>query len=225
MVTSLPPGIRVLNGWFQSASTRTAGFADVNLAGLHPAIQVSYLVMMYISVLPIAISVRRTNVYEERSLGVYGVDDEEDNGNQQSYVGAHLRRQLSFDLWYVFLGLFIIAIVEGDRLQNTNEFVSISSFLHPVMLSDSLRLSHCFRFCSRSCQPMVQSAFPWDTPILIPHSRRSLGLFLSLSLLRCKSEADIAGCLMLWTRPSCCPVKGYRRKNKTTHCGDAERLL
>ena len=121
VVTSLAPGYRVLDGWFQAASTRTAGFSCVNLAALHPAIQVSYLVMMYISVFPIAISVRRTNVYEEKSLGIYAGDEEEDEEGR-SYVGQHLRRQLSFDLWYIFLGLFIISIVEGGRLQNTNEY-------------------------------------------------------------------------------------------------------
>lgn len=123
MVDLNPAGFRVLNGLFQAASTRTAGFATVNLAELHPGIQVSYLVMMYISVFPIAISVRRTNVYEEKSLGIYGSASEEDeDGKKPSYVGAHLRRQLSFDLWYIFLGLFIIAIAEGHHLQNTNEF-------------------------------------------------------------------------------------------------------
>ena len=77
---------------------------------------------MYISVFPIAISMRRTNVYEERSLGIYGSANEEtDDDREPSYVGAHLRKQLSFDLWYVFLGLFIIAIVEGGHLQNTKE--------------------------------------------------------------------------------------------------------
>ena len=78
---------------------------------------------MYISVFPIAISVRRTNVYEERSLGLYGsaVEASEDE-KEPSYVSAHLRRQLSFDLWYIFLGLFIIAIAEGERLSNTNEY-------------------------------------------------------------------------------------------------------
>ena len=113
------PGYRVLNGLFQAVSTRTAGFADVNLSNLHPGIQVSYLIMMYISVFPIAISVRRTNVYEEKSLGIWGSSAEEDDDEKEpSYVGAHLRRQLSFDLWYIFLGLFIIAIAEGPRLQN-----------------------------------------------------------------------------------------------------------
>ncbi|KAM0723592.1 hypothetical protein Q7P37_000579 [Cladosporium fusiforme] len=119
-VTSLSPGFRVLNGWFQATSTRTAGFSSVSLADLHPAVQVSYLVMMYISVFPIAISVRRTNVYEEKSLGIWG--GEEGDEQDQSYVGQHLRRQLSFDLWYIFLGLFIICIVEGDKLANTNEY-------------------------------------------------------------------------------------------------------
>ena len=113
----------MLNGLFQATSTRTAGFASVNLAELHPAIQVSYLIMMYISVFPIAISVRRTNVYEEKSLGIWGsAKDENEDEKEPSYVGAHLRRQLSFDLWYIFLGLFIIAIAEASRLENTNEY-------------------------------------------------------------------------------------------------------
>ena len=124
VITSInPAGYRFLNGLFQAASTRTAGFASVNLAELHPGIQVSYLIMMYISVFPIAISVRRTNVYEEKSLGIYGTAAEEtEDEKEASYVGAHLRRQLSFDLWYIFLGLFVIAIAEGNRLSNTNEY-------------------------------------------------------------------------------------------------------
>ena len=78
---------------------------------------------MYISVFPIAISIRRTNVYEEKSLGIYGSPgDEKEDENEPSYVGAHLRRQLSFDLWYIFLGLFIIAIAEGKNIQNTNDY-------------------------------------------------------------------------------------------------------
>ncbi|KAJ5543743.1 hypothetical protein N7513_007251 [Penicillium frequentans] len=124
-VTSLPPGIRVLDGFFQAVSTRTAGFGVVSLSQLHPSIQVSYLIMMYISVFPIAISMRRTNVYEEKNLGVcsYGQDDGERGGQTApSYIGAHLRRQLAFDLWYVFLGLFFIAIVENDRLEAADDY-------------------------------------------------------------------------------------------------------
>ena len=91
--------------------------------------------MMYISVYPVAISIRRTNVYEERSLGLYAADNEED-GKGTSFVGkspfprgrglivaTHIRRQLSFDLWYVFLGVFIICIVESDQIEDTNNYV------------------------------------------------------------------------------------------------------
>lgn len=76
--------------------------------------------MMYISVFPIAISMRNTNVYEEKSLGVWSNDSQEEE--ETSYLGTHLRRQLSFDLWFVFLGFFLIAIIEGNRLENTNEY-------------------------------------------------------------------------------------------------------
>ncbi|OJD20231.1 hypothetical protein ACJ73_08436 [Blastomyces percursus] len=124
-ITRIPGGIRFVDGLFQAAATRTAGLSVVNLSDIHPAVQVSYMIMMYISVFPIAISVRRTNVYEEGSLGIYSYPDEDEDetlGSKKiNYVGAHLRRQLSFDLWYIFLGLFIIAIVEGNRLDDTGE--------------------------------------------------------------------------------------------------------
>ncbi len=57
------------------------------------------MIMMYISVFPIAISVRRTNVYEEKSLGIYRKTELEDQayGSDLEYVRAHLRQQLSFD--------------------------------------------------------------------------------------------------------------------------------
>ncbi|KAK4621802.1 Low-affinity potassium transport protein [Fulvia fulva] len=141
-VTSLPVGLRILNGWFQAVSTRTAGFASVSLADLHAAIQVSYLIMMYISVFPIAISVRRTNVYEEKSLGIFGGEEDAGDGDQ-SYVSQHLRRQLSFDLWYIFLGLFIIAIVEGDRIANTNQpaFTTFSVLFEIVSAYGTVGLS------------------------------------------------------------------------------------
>jgi len=132
-VTSMPPGFRFLAGLFQAAATRTAGFAVVSLAELHPAIQVSYLIMMYISIFPIAMSMRQTNVYEEKSLGVWAGGD--DTGEEEnSYLSHHLRRQLSFDLWFVFLGFFLIAIIEGSRLENTNEYAfSLFSVLFEIV--------------------------------------------------------------------------------------------
>lgn len=108
-----------------AASTRTAGFASLPIPDLHPAMPVLYMIMMYIGVFPIAISIRRTNVYEEKSLGIYesGVyEDEFDmdhvGSTPMSYVGNHLRRQLSFDLWFVVLAFFLLAISEGSKLKD-----------------------------------------------------------------------------------------------------------
>ncbi|KAM3518554.1 hypothetical protein NHJ13051_008100 [Beauveria bassiana] len=117
-ISQLPLHNRVVVGLFQAASTRTAGFSAVSLAELHPAMPVLYMIMMYISVFPIAISIRRTNVYEEKSLGVYDSNEgAEQEASALSYVGTHLRRQLSFDLWFVFLGFFILCISEGSKIQ------------------------------------------------------------------------------------------------------------
>ncbi|EMR10216.1 hypothetical protein PNEG_01488 [Pneumocystis murina B123] len=111
-----PIYLKILNSLFQSFSTRTAGFTVVNLLTLHTAVLVSYMFMMYISVFPVAVSIRKTNVYEERSLGIYTIDD--DSAQNSSFVGTHIKHQLSFDLWYIFLGLFIICIVENTNIKD-----------------------------------------------------------------------------------------------------------
>ncbi|CAK7898323.1 low-affinity potassium transport protein [[Candida] anglica] len=134
----IPLGYRILNGLFQAFSTRTAGFSVVDLSQLHPAVQVSYMLMMYISVLPLAISIRRTNVYEEQSLGVYLKDENQDQSGEtestpKSFVGAHLRNQLSFDLWFIFLGLFIICIAEGGKLDENNTKFTIFKVLFEII--------------------------------------------------------------------------------------------
>lgn len=99
--------------------------------------------MMYISVFPIAISVRRTNVYEEKSLGIYqevAEDDETAHVSSFSYVGAHLRRQLSFDLWFIFIGFFILSISEGPRLQS-NDFSMFSVLFEIVSAYGTVGMS------------------------------------------------------------------------------------
>lgn len=44
------------------------------LSNLYIAMQVVYVIMMYISVYPVVITMRTSNVYEERSLGIYSDD-------------------------------------------------------------------------------------------------------------------------------------------------------
>lgn len=105
---SIPPGPRVLAGLFQGLAARASGFSIVPIASLAPALQFLYVVMMYIAVYPVALSIRSTNVYEERSLGVFEEPDEDDDEEPTDigklktrrerigrYVGWHWRKQMS----------------------------------------------------------------------------------------------------------------------------------
>jgi len=127
---SVPVGQRVVLGLVQAVAVRFAGFQSIVISALAPAEHVLYFVMMYIAPYPIMMSVRSTNVYEERSLGIF----EQDNDNIENeadypvsdsrvaiwgrYLGRHVRRQLSFDLWWIALALFLICVAERGQLRN-----------------------------------------------------------------------------------------------------------
>ncbi|KIK22690.1 hypothetical protein PISMIDRAFT_101958 [Pisolithus microcarpus 441] len=128
-ISSIPIGVRIVAGLYQAVAVRSGGFNIVPLSELAPAVNVMYAIMMYISVYPIALSVRSTNVYEEQSLGIFSSDeDDEENfhpiGSRVAiwgrYLGMHARRQLSFgeDMWWLSLGLFLVCIIERDNLDN-----------------------------------------------------------------------------------------------------------
>lgn len=76
-VTSLPRGVRVLDGLFQALAVRSGGFYVVSIPGLRIGLLILYVIMMYISVYPVVITRRNSNVYEERSLGIYADDPHE----------------------------------------------------------------------------------------------------------------------------------------------------
>ncbi|KAF5508931.1 Low-affinity potassium transport protein [Colletotrichum fructicola] len=120
-VNDLAMGPRILSALFQAASSRHTGTSTLNLSLVNPAVQFSLLCMMYIAIFPIAISIRASNTYEERALGVYEANSHLDENNGASYVMTHVRNQLSFDLWYIFLGTFCICIAESQRIMDLNE--------------------------------------------------------------------------------------------------------
>lgn len=119
-VAVLPVGKRILAAIFQAASARHTGTSTFVLSDVSPAVQFSLLVMMYISVFPIAISIRASNTYEERSLGIYEKEEREvdEQRSGAAYLLQHMQNQLSFDLWYIFLGIFCISIAEASRIMD-----------------------------------------------------------------------------------------------------------
>lgn len=127
---ALPIGTRVVTGIFQGVAARASGFQVVSLAPLAPALQFLYAVLMYIAIYPVALCVRATNVYEERSLGIFEAplgEIKEDLAKLPSrervgrYVNWHLRRQLSIDIWWLVWGIFIVAIIERGNLMDQSK--------------------------------------------------------------------------------------------------------
>lgn len=125
-LTKLPPGPRILAAIFQAASSRHTGTASFNLANVNPAAQFSLLVMMYISIYPIAISIRLSGSYEEQAVGIYEDDTplDERRGSKGDYLMGLLRNQLSFDLWYIFVGVFCVCAAEADKIMDKEDPVS-----------------------------------------------------------------------------------------------------
>ncbi|KIW34523.1 uncharacterized protein PV07_01299 [Cladophialophora immunda] len=71
VVDSLPTGFRIVAGLFQAFAVRSGGFYVVSISGLRSGLLVLYVLMMYLSAFPVTMTIRNTNVYEERSLGIF----------------------------------------------------------------------------------------------------------------------------------------------------------
>ncbi|KAI0976851.1 TrkH-domain-containing protein [Xylaria arbuscula] len=106
-LAKIPTGSRIIDGLFQALAVRSGGFYVVTIPDLYIGLQVLYVIMMYIAVYPVVITMRHSNVYEERSLGIY--DSGHDYGDafldgavsrsrtekQGQFLGSLLRRTLS----------------------------------------------------------------------------------------------------------------------------------
>lgn len=78
----------MLDGLFQAFAVRSGGFYVVPISSLRIGTQVLYVVMMYISAFPVTITMRSSNVYEERSLGIYAEDIAKDPASRQQARGG-----------------------------------------------------------------------------------------------------------------------------------------
>ncbi|KAI0481957.1 TrkH-domain-containing protein [Xylariaceae sp. FL0804] len=81
-----PLGQRVFDALFQGFSIPSGGYAIWSPSSMYPAVLVLWLIVLYTAAYPHIITMRNTNVYEERSLGIYGGDkaEEEQLGSDDS---------------------------------------------------------------------------------------------------------------------------------------------
>lgn len=139
VLTQLPTGTKVIGGLFQGVAVRASGLTIVAVSELAPAVQFLYIVMMYIAVYPVGMCIRATNVYEEKSLGIFEPPPGELEEDLEQlavrervgrYLGWHVRQQMSIDIWWLVWGIFVVAICERGNIMNPDK-PYISMF--PVM--------------------------------------------------------------------------------------------
>ena len=126
------------------------------IPGLRIGLLVLYVIMMYISAYPVLITMRNSNVYEERSLGIYADDPqaeqevEKSEGvigrlkkrltNQQGptesrgyFVRQQLRGQLAHDLWWIILAILFITITESSQFERDPVDYSVFNIIFEVV--------------------------------------------------------------------------------------------
>jgi len=81
---------------------------------------------MYISSLPLVMSLRQTNNYEEKSIGL---DKGEAGGGG---LGSHLKAQLAYDIWFQIMAWFLIAIIARGQLNSAAPGFSSFNILFEV---------------------------------------------------------------------------------------------
>ncbi|KAI4092452.1 MAG: hypothetical protein LQ339_007933 [Xanthoria mediterranea] len=123
----IQPGTRTIVGLFTSLGLRTGGFYAVTISFLAPALQVFYIVVMYISSFPIIMALRQTNTYEEQSIGL----DTTSTGKKGT-LSTHLQNQLAYDLWFMIIAWFLICIVERTALMESHPGFLIFNILFEV---------------------------------------------------------------------------------------------
>ncbi|KAG2223971.1 hypothetical protein INT45_013428 [Circinella minor] len=142
VLDGIPWASRVVVGLFQGISTRNAGFTAVNILILNPGTQIVYIIAMYIGVYPVGISIRNSNVYQERELGIYNGDDLYQTQNEGTtklsrfptinsvmtttkklipkrpsfYVMTQIQRTVTREICWVLIGIFCICIIEAQAI-------------------------------------------------------------------------------------------------------------
>lgn len=74
---AIPLGRRIFISLFEGFSIPSGGYAIVPPSAMYFDVQVLWLVIFYTAAYPHIITMRKTNVYEERSLGIYEGDEAE----------------------------------------------------------------------------------------------------------------------------------------------------
>ncbi|KFY35598.1 hypothetical protein V494_05777 [Pseudogymnoascus sp. VKM F-4513 (FW-928)] len=161
LTSTIPPRFRVLDGLFQALAVRSGGFYVTSIASLRIGLQVLYVIMMYISAYPVVITMRHSNVYEERSLGIYAHDEPYSPGGPRvgtpayqlrraitkvisspfpsgaydahDFMRQQIRGQLAHDLWLLVVAVWLISCIEVSNFERDPVTYSVFNIMFEVV--------------------------------------------------------------------------------------------
>ncbi|KAG2223970.1 hypothetical protein INT45_013427 [Circinella minor] len=159
ILDGIPWGSRVLVGYFQGVATRNAGFTAINILRLNPGTLIIYIIAMYVSVYPVGISIRNSNEYQERELGIYSASTRTGNYEEINiskltrypsmasvvsrtkklismrpsfYVMTQLQRMVTYEILWVALGIFCICIIEAQAIMTPSPITTLTVMYEAV---------------------------------------------------------------------------------------------
>lgn len=77
--------------------------------------------MFFIAVMPIVVIIRMTNESRRRAMNV-GSSSPSSWRGYNGQAGFCIQQQMSFDLWFIFLGVFIICWIESEFIEDKTAF-------------------------------------------------------------------------------------------------------
>lgn len=160
-ITQLNGGAEVIDGLFQALAVRSGGFYVVAIPKIRISLQVLYVLMMYVSVYPVAISMRNSNVYEERSLGIFAPTDDLEIADDKRkslllrrrstftisraqsagtdsrafFLRQQVRAQLADDMYWIVIAIFVIMIIEGSQFERDPVNFSVFNVIFECVVS------------------------------------------------------------------------------------------
>jgi Trk-type K+ transport system membrane component len=145
---SLAPAHRNIDGLVQTIFIRSAGFTVIAISSLRIGLQALYVPMMFISAFPVAITMRSSNVYEERSLGIYAsqlgqpqIPEANEGGSLLTrasrtrlyFLRQQLSDQLSHDFWFVVICAIAVIWIETASYERDPLTFSVFNILFEII--------------------------------------------------------------------------------------------
>ena len=81
---------------------------------------------MYTSSYPMVLTLRKTNTYEERSIGL------QEHDGSAAGIASHLQKQLAYDIWFQFFAFFLVCIIERGHIRRQDPGFSEFNILFEV---------------------------------------------------------------------------------------------